>query len=300
MEYNRTEEIRFQRIVDYPFASHYVDIDGLRVHYLDEGNKDSLPVLLLHGVPTWSYLYRHMIPFLANAGFRVIVPDLAGFGKSDKPKDAKWHTLLNHVTSIKRLISELDLRDITLFGQDWGSMIGLRAATEDADRFAGIVISNGGLPTGKEKPPFLFILWKLFARFSPCLPIGRLVSYGSIRNLSKMERKAYRAPFPSAGFKNGIRVLPQRVQVAAKDPDAVLNEKAWQVLSQWKKPFLTVYGDKDPITRGWEKRFQNMIPGAIGQNHRILHAGHFIQEDAGIELAEIIITFIEHYPDLGK
>ena len=177
--------------------------------------------------------------------------------------------------------------------QDWGSMIGLRVASEQNDSFARIVLSNGGLPTGIEKPPLSFLFWKFFVRFSPFLPIGEIVNYGSTRKLSKNERRAYLAPFPSAEFKTGPRILPRRLPLSQKNPDAELNRRAWKILSNWEKPFLTVFSDSDPITRGLEKKFQKVVPGARNQNHTILHAGHFIQEDAGLDLAEIIISFIQ-------
>ncbi len=296
MDYYRVNDTCFQNLYEYPFSSHYIDIEGLRVHYLDEGPMDSKPVLLLHGVPTWSYLYRYLIPVLTAAGYRVIAPDLLGFGKSDKPADPNWHSLSAHVNCIRDLITHLDLRDITLFGQDWGSMIGLRVAVEISDRFEGIIISNGGLPTGVEKSSLLFRLWKCFASISPWFPVDKIVGLGCINKLSKEAKKAYRAPFPSAKFKLGPRKLPGRVPISKTDQEAELNRQAWQVLSRWTKPFLTVYGDSDPITRAWEVKFQEMIPGAKHQNHKILHAGHFIQEDAGLELAKIIITFIRNYP----
>ncbi len=300
MEYYRVEESHFKNLYEYPFLSHYIDIEGLRVHYLDEGPEDSKPVLLLHGVPTWSYLYRHIIPVLSTSGFRVIVPDLIGFGKSDKPAHIKWHSLQAHVSWISKLISLLDLREITLFGQDWGSMIGLRVAVEQPDRFAGIIISNGGLPTGLEKPPLSFRIWKFFVMYSPWFPIDQIVNFGSLTKLSTEEKRAYRAPFPGSKFKAGPRTLPGKVPVTRENPDAELNRQAWISLGNWKKPFLTVFGDADPITRGLDLKFAEMIPGAIGQNHLVLHAGHFIQEDLGPELAEIIVKFIRDYRPEAK
>jgi len=292
MEYYRVLESRFHLICDYPFESNYIDVEGLRIHYIDEGPRTSKPILLLHGVPTWSFLYRDIIPELSAAGYRVLAPDLAGFGKSDKPADPSWHSLSAHVRIIKSIISVLDLQEITLFGQDWGSMIGLRVAVEEADRFAGIIISNGGLPGRQEKIPVAFIIWRMFARFSPWFPIDRIVNLGCLTRLPKNARKAYRAPFPGSKYKIGPRILPRRVPLSVKNPDTELNRKAWELLSKWNKPFLTVFGDADPITRAWGKKLRLEIPGAKGQDHRVLRAGHFIQDDAGPELAEIIINFV--------
>ncbi len=288
----RTKESRFNQLKDYPFKSHYSDIEGIRIHYLDVGPGDAPVILLLHGVPSWSYLYREMIPILANAEFRVIAPDIAGFGKSDKPTGRDWHSLSNHSDIIGKLTKDLNLKNVFLFGQDWGSMIGLRVAMSDMDRYSGIIISNGGLPNGKEKKPLTFKLWMLFSKFSPWLPIDLIINAGSIKKLSKEEKKAYRAPFPKAKYKTGPRILPVKVPIRIKDKEAKLNVLAWEKLSKWEKPFLTIFGDSDPITKGWDKKFQSIIPGAFNQNHQTLNAGHFIQEDAGLALAEIIITFI--------
>lgn len=289
----RTHENRFLKLQDYPFQSHYFEMDGIRMHYLDEGNNDSLVILLLHGVPTWSYLYREIIPVLSDKGFRVIAPDLAGFGKSDKPLDSDWHNLTNHTRLITELVRRLELSNIVLFGQDWGSMIGLRAAMMDQDKYSGIIISNGGLPIGSEKKPFAFWIWNLFAKYSPWLPIGLIVNTGCKTKLSSSTRKSYKAPFPRPAYKKGVRALPKKVPSNKNSPEVRKNIESWDKLLVWTKPFLTVYGDSDPITRGWDKKFQTTIPGAQNQKHRILKAGHFIQEDEGLALAEIIITFIQ-------
>ncbi len=171
-------------------------------------------------------------------------------------------------------------------------MIGLRVAMNDPDRYAGIIISNGGLPTGKEKKPLIFKLWVLFSKFSPWLPVDLIINTGSIKKLSKEEKRAYKAPFPKARYKTGPRTLPGKVPIRINKQEAKLNDLTWEKLSKWKKPFLTIFGDSDPITRGWEKIFHSIIPGAAAQNHQILKAGHFIQEDAALALAKIIITFI--------
>jgi len=204
------------------------------MHYLDEGRKGSFPVLLLHGVPAWSYIYRKMIPVLSDAGFRVIAPDLVGFGKSDKPDNRSWHSLQNHIDYIDGLIQYLDISDIVLFGQDWGSMIGLREAASNPEKFSGIIISNGGLPEGNEKVPWQFRLWKLFARFSPFFPVGRIIEAGSLKNLTIDEKQAYKSPFPAGRHKKGPRALPGRVSLKYNHPDSAANREAWAV--PWLSP----------------------------------------------------------------
>ena len=291
MAFYRINESHFDNLNNYPFKPHYTDIEGLRIHYIDEGPRASKPVLLLHGVPTWSYLYRDIIPLLAEAGYRVIAPDLAGFGRSDKPVDHSWYSLSSHVRILCQLVATLDLSDITLFGQDWGSMIGLRMAVEVPERFGRIIISNGGLPTGKEEVPLLFTVWRLFARWSPYFPIDRIINSGCRTRLSKEQRRAYKAPFPGPKDKVGPRVMPRKVPLSTKHPEAAKNMAAWEKLESWHKPFLSVFGDSDPITRAWNEILRERIPGAKKQEHKVLKAGHFIQEDAGPELAEIIIKF---------
>lgn len=251
--------------------------------------------MLLHGVPTWSYIYRSIIPVVADAGYRVIAPDMAGFGKSDKPVDKTWHTLSNHVETFRDFISSLNLNNIMLFGQDWGSMIGLRLASDFPERFSGIIISNGGLPTGIEKIPLLFRIWKLFSIITPDIMAGCVVNFGCLRKITKSERAAYNLPFESRKSLAGPRSLPSRVPLLRNHPEAIKNRYAMERLAGWAKPFLTVFGDSDPLTRGWDRILQNRIPGSSGKDHRVLKAGHFIQEDAPLDLAEIIITFMIKY-----
>lgn len=285
----RTPESRFTGLKDYPFQSHFITINNLRMHYLDEGPPDKWPVLFLHGVPAWSYLYRHLIRIISNTGVRVVAPDLIGFGKSDKPGEKKAHTYQSHVELISGFIFRLKLKNITLFCHDWGSLIGLRIAAQYPDIFTGIIVSNGMLPAGEHKINSAFKLWKLFSGYSPCLPVGHIIQSGAIRKLDSEEKKAYDAPFPSAKYKAAIRSLPSRVPISANDPESVLNKTLWESLGKWKKPFLTLFSNNDPITRGADEYMQNRIPGAIGQDHKRLDAGHFIQEDRYQELAEIII-----------
>ena len=289
----RTPDDRFIDLPGYDFAPHYVDIDGLRMHYVDEGPAEADPVLLLHGEPSWSYLYRKMIPVLAAAGHRVIAPDLIGFGKSDKPTAVGDYSYAGHVDWIRQFIETLDVNDITLFCQDWGSLIGLRVAAENERRFARIALGNGFLPTGDEEFPRAFKIWRAFARWSPWFPIGRIIQSGTIIELSKLEMAAYDAPFPSAKYKAGARAFPRLVPTTPDNPASDANRRAWDEFERWDKPFLTTFSNRDPITRGGDRPFQSKVPGAQDLEHvKIRNAGHFLQEDKGKELAEVLVTFI--------
>jgi len=286
-----TPESCFEDLKDYPFQPHFVTTDNLQIHYVDEGPFDARPVLLLHGVPAWSYLYRHLIRNISKTGTRVVAPDLIGFGKSDKPGEAKFHTYQSHVEWITEFINILNLKEITLFCHDWGSLIGLRIAAMHPDLFTGIIVSNGMLPTGEYRINPTFKLWKFFARYSPFIPVDYVIESGVIHGLDKEEKRAYRAPFPSSEYKAAIRALPSRVPIFKNDPESVFNRKLWESLEKWEKPFLTVFSNKDPITSGGDIYMQKRIPGAAGQDHIKLDAGHFIQEDSRKELAEIINRF---------
>ena len=293
MKYLRTPESRFENLPGYDFAPHYVDIDGLRMHYVDEGPAEADPVLLLHGEPSWSYLYRKMIPVLAAAGHHVIAPDLIGFGKSDKPTAVGDYSYAGHVNWIRQFIETLDFNDITLFCQDWGSLIGLRVAAENERRFSRIALGNGFLPTGDEEFPRAFKIWRAFARWSPWFPIGRIIQSGTIIELSKEEMAAYDAPFPSAKYKAGARAFPRLVPTTPDNPASDANRRAWDEFERWDKPFLTTFSNRDPITRGGDRPFQSKVPGAQDLEHvKIRNAGHFLQEDKGKELAEVLVTFI--------
>lgn len=294
----RTPDSRFDRLSHYPFDSHYVELssselindnaDGLRMHYLDEGPSNVDPILMLHGEPSWSYLYRYMIPVCAAAGHRVIAPDLIGFGKSDKPTSIKDYSYQRHMNWLQAFIDQLDLNNITLVCQDWGSLLGLRLAAENESRFKAIVVGNGMLPTGEEKIPNAFKIWKAFALNSPWFPISRIVEFGSFKTFSKDEKTAYDAPFPSAKYKAGTRAFPALVPVRSDDPAAAANKAAWEVLKKWEKPFLTAFSNGDPITRGGDKYMQGLVPGAKNQPHITLKGGHFLQEDSGVEFAQAI------------
>jgi haloalkane dehalogenase len=289
----RTPESRFENLPGYNFEPHYADVDGLRMHYVDEGPRDGHVVLLLHGEPSWSYLYRTMIPPLAKAGLRVIAPDLIGFGKSDKPTRKSDYSYAIHVDWMRQFIELLDLSDITMFCQDWGSMIGLRVAAENEHRFARIALGNGGMVTGDKEMPKAFKIWRAFALYSPWFPIGKIIQKATITELSDDIVAAYDAPYPSAKYKAGARAFPALVPITPDDPASDANRAAWQVFERWEKPFLTTFSNRDPITRGGEKGWQERVPGAKNQNHvKIKNAGHFLQEDRGPELAAVLVDFV--------
>ena len=289
----RTPDDRFEDLPDYNFEPHYAKVDGLRMHYLDEGSQDGETVLLLHGEPSWSYLYRHMIPPLVEAGLRVVAPDLVGFGKSDKPVSKSDYSFAGHVDWMREFIESLDLSGITLFCQDWGSLIGLRVAAENERRFARIALGNGGLPTGDQTMPNAFMKWRAFALHSPYFPIGKIIQKGTTTNLRDEVVAAYDAPFPSRKFKAGARMFPALVPIRPDDPASEANRRAWAAFGRWEKPFLTAFSDRDPITRGGDRVWQKHVPGAQGQKHVTIEgAGHFLQEDKGEELAAVLIEFI--------
>ncbi len=273
-----TPDDRFVDLPDWPYAPNYIEIaGGLRVHYVDEGPREAQPVLMLHGEPTWAYLYRHMIGPAVDAGFRVVAPDLIGFGRSDKPLDRAAYSYAAQVAWMRQWIEALDLKDIILACQDWGSLIGLRLVAEMRERFAGVALSNGGLPEG-QRAPRAFAIWRAFSRYSPVFPIGKIVKAGAKRELSAAEIAAYDAPFPTRESKVAARVYPSFVPLG--DNIAVPDQKrAWAALEAFDKPFLCCFSDGDPITRGGDALFTSRVPGAARVTHRTLHGGHFIQED---------------------
>jgi haloalkane dehalogenase len=295
----RTPDRRFEGLPEYPFEPHYAEVSGgrtgpLRMHYLDEGPRDAAAVLLLHGEPTWSYLYRHMIPVLAAAGHRCIAPDLIGFGRSDKPTAAADYTYARHVAWLRSLVFDhLALRGITLFGQDWGGLTGLRLVAADPARFARIMISNTGLPTGEEPATDAFLRWQRFARETEQFAVGQIVDSGCTTDLSPVVIAGYDAPFPDDSFKVAARVFPALRPTSPDDPAHDDNVAAWEVLRRFDRPFRCAFSDQDPITAGGAKRFMTEIPGAWSQPHTtITGAGHFVQEDRGPELAHVLTEFI--------
>ncbi len=296
----RTPDSRFENLPGYDFEPNYLNIRGYRVHYLDEGPADGEVVLLLHGEPTWSYLYRKMIPVLNAAGYRTIVPDLIGFGRSDKPMSMDTHTYLFHVDAMTELVDQLDLTEVTFFGQDWGGLIGLRVVAENEERFARVVVGNTGLgaPTRRELPNSgAFMQWKAINQGMidrGDIPTGTMVA-NSVGDPSL--QAAYDAPFPDPSYKAGALIMPQRVPMTVEYPGAIANAAAWEVFRQWQKPFLTAFSDSDPITAGGYAVFQREIPGAQGQNHVTIEgAGHFLQEQKGEELARVIADFMRDNP----
>jgi haloalkane dehalogenase len=301
MQILRTPNERFHDLPDYPFAPHYLNVpdgDGgdLRIHYLDEGPEDGSIILLLHGEPSWSFLYRKMIPPLVDGGFRVIVPDLVGFGRSDKPTEKSDYSYKKLIDWTTFFVDSLDLQKVTLFGQDWGGLIGLRLATANSDRFARLIVANTGLPVGGEMPEAFFKWQEASQRFSK-LPVGRIVNGGTITPLSREIKAGYDAPFPDETYKAGARMLPMLVPVDPDDPEAAANRLAWRKLMRWEKPLLTTFSDSDPITRGGDAPFQRLVPGAKDQPHVIISdAGHFLQEDKGEEIAGVIVQFIVNSP----
>jgi haloalkane dehalogenase len=299
MESLRTPDERFADLPDYPFAANYVEIsdqDGgtLRVHYIDEGPTDGPVVLAMHGEPSWSYLYRKMIPLLVAAGHRVIAPDLVGFGKSDKPTEKSDYTYARHVAWMQEaIIDHLDLRNTTFFGQDWGGLVGLRLVAENPDRFDRVIVGNTGLPTGEQQPSEAFMNWQKFSQTTPVFDIGFLLNAATNTELSEGEIAAYDAPFPDDSFKEGARIFPSLVPTQPDDPAADANKAAWEVFTKWEKPFITCFSDGDPVTAGGDKPFLKFVPGANGQPHvTIAGANHFFQEDAPEELCQVIIDAI--------
>ena len=327
----RTPESRFEHLEDYPFGPHYVSIDDgdggeLRMHYVDEGQGELL--LCLHGQPTWSYLYRKMIPILVDAGYRVVAPDTVGFGKSDKPVDRADYTYRNHVSWMTRFVEALDLRDITLVCQDWGGLIGLRVLADQPDRFARVVAANTGLPDAKGIPeemaapmhqlydslPALppaemsrklaenengagFMYWIKYCDKYPELVVSDVVAITAGGRLSDAQRAAYDAPFPAEEYMQGARQFPSLVPIFPDDPAVEDNRRAWEVLATFDKPFLTSFSDGDPVTAGAHVRFQKTVPGAQNVQHVTVEgAVHFLQEDAGEALAGNIIRFCADHP----
>lgn len=300
MEVVRTPESRFADLPDYPFEPHYVEIpsgDGgsLRVHHLDEGDPDAPVVLLLHGEPSWSYLYRHMVPVLVEAGLRVVAPDLVGFGRSDKPSRREDYTYARHVRWLDaHVIDALDLRDVTLVCQDWGGLLGLRLVAHHPERFARVVAANTFLPTGDRHPGEAFLAWQRFSQEVPELQVGRLINGGCTTDLDEATVAAYDAPFPDESYKEGARQFPALVPTSPDDPEAQPNRDAWKVLERFDKPFLCAFSDSDPITAGADKPLRSRIPGARDQAHTTIEdAGHFLQEDKGPQLAQIVVDLVK-------
>lgn len=331
MEFFRTPDERFENLEGYPFAPNYVflsDCEGgeLRMHYLDEGPVDGEVVVCLHGQPTWSYLYRKMVPVLVKAGYRVIVPDLVGFGRSDKPTKRSNHTVQRHIGWIVELIEQLDLQNITFFGQDWGGLIGLCAVVDTPDRFARVVAANTGLPVGvpeamndfahqyydsiplvnanemainlvKNENGLGFLYWVKWCAETPDLDVPFVVRSSVMHGLTEGEQKAYAAPFPDENYKAAPRQFPSNVPIMSDNPAVPLFKEAWKFFEAFKKPFICIFGDSDPVTAGSDNELIRRIPGAQDQKHQQLKGvGHFLQEDAGPEVAELMAGFMQDNP----
>jgi len=297
MKILRTPEERFARLPDFPYRPQHVDVvdprlGTLRMTYVERGPANGPVMLLLHGEPSWGYLYRHMIAPLASSGLRVVVPDLIGFGRSDKPSQQSAFSYAGHVDWMDQFLKTMGLADICLFGQDWGGLIGLRLVARHPRLFSRVAIANSGLPTGDHPASEAFLRWQEFARSAPVLPISKIVDKGCTRDLLPAELEAYDAPFPDETYKAGARAFPSLVPTRPDDPASKDNREAWLALKSYRRPFLTLFSDSDPITRGGESVFRKLVPGAAGQAHEIIEgAGHFLQEDAGERLAGTLARF---------
>jgi len=311
----RTPDSAFQELPDYPFAANYVDSLGYRIHYVDEGPRDGQVILLMHGQPSWSYLYRHMIPVLANAGFRVIAPDNVGFGKSDKPLKSSDHSYQMHIDVMSNFVDELALENVTFFGQDWGGLIGLRVVAERPSKFSRIMISNTTLPAApgiqgwlgyplfrfsawkegdiQEIDPnnFTFSKWVAYARHTNNFDFAGLFQRATTRTLSDEDLAGYAAPYPTNEYRAAIRIFPTLVASQLRQNQKVMDE----FYSKWDKPLLTAFGTDDSLMAGRDEAWQKTVPGAKGQQHTLVEGGaHFIQDDKPNELSRLLIEFINN------
>ena len=294
MKVLRTPEDRFADLPDFGYRPGYGEVDGVRVAYVEAGPADGEPVLLLHGEPSWSFLYRKVMPVLAGAGLRAIAADLVGFGRSDKPAEVGDHSFARHVEWIRGLaFDHLDLRGLTIVGQDWGGLIGLRLAAEHPDRFARLVAANTGLPTGDQPMPQVWWQFRRVVEHASELDVARLVQAGCRHTLAPGVRAGYDAPFPDARYQAGPRAMPLLVPTAPDDPATAANRAAWAALTTATTPLLVAFSDGDPITGGMAPILRTALAGARGRDHPVITgAGHFLQEDAGEELAEAIVRFL--------
>jgi haloalkane dehalogenase len=306
MDLLRTPDDRFDDLAGFPLAPRWVEVadpDGgaaIRVATYAAGPDDAPAVLMLHGEPTWSYLYRHVVDAVVGAGLRAVAVDMVGFGRSDKPAAIADHSYARHVAWTTEVVAALDLRDVVLVGQDWGGLIGLRLVAAEPERYAGVVASNTGLPTGDHDMPAVWWQFRKAVEKAQVLDVGRLVASGCVHGLADADRAAYDAPFPDETFKEGARQFPMLVPTAPDDPASESNRRAWEVLRRWDKPFLTAFSDSDPITAGGDRVLQSDIPGASGMPHTTIQgAGHFLQEDRGEELARVIVDFVGSTPGSG-
>lgn len=304
MQVLKTPESAFANITDFPYTPHYVQVTDtvsseITMAYYQAGPKDGHTILLMHGEPTWAYLYRKMIPTLVEAGFNVLAPDLIGFGRSDKLERREDYTYARHVIWVKEWFNQVVKGPVTLFCQDWGGLLGLRLVADMPERFAGVMVSNTGLPTGDQPPSEAFTKWRRFSQDVPAFPTSSIIQGATVSELSEHTLKAYDAPFPSEEYKAGARMFPLLVPASPDSVEAQSNRNAWERLRQFKKPFMTAFGDSDPVTAGGDSIFQKLVPGCEGIEHAVIKdGGHFIQEDKGEELAALLKRFIEQTHNL--
>ena len=298
MKVLRTPEDRFADLPDFGYRPGYGEVDGLRLAYVEAGPADGEPVLLLHGEPSWSFLYRKVMPVLAGAGLRAIAADLVGFGRSDKPAEVGDHSFARHVEWIRGLaFDHLDLRGLTIVGQDWGGLIGLRLVAEHPGRFARVVAANTGLPTGDVPMPDVWQRFREVVRTAPALSVSRLVQSGCRTTLTPEVLAAYEAPFPDPSYAAAVRAMPELIPTSPDDPASEANRAAWRQLAAWDKPFLVAFSDRDPITGAMAPVLKDTVPGAAGLEHPVIEgAGHFLQEDAGERLGAVIAEFVRAHP----
>lgn len=294
----RTPDDRFADLPDWPYEPRYSEVDGLRIHHVDVGPVSGEAILCLHGEPSWAYLYRKMIPVFVDRGYRVVVPDLVGFGRSDKPVERHDYTFQRHVDWMTAWMRTNDLTGLTLVCQDWGGLIGLRMLAENPDRFRRAVVANTFLPVGDRPPSDAFLRWQKYSQETAHFHVGGIVSGGcATRPLPDAVVAAYDAPFPDDSYQAGARQFPTLVPTSPDDPAVPANQAAWMVLEQWDKPMLTAFSDRDPITAGADRVFQTRVPGCRGQQHTtIVGAGHFLQEDQGPAFAAAVGDFIAANP----
>lgn len=302
LKFLTTPERCFEQIVDFCYTPRFLQVDdneggSLKLHYIDEGSKDANVVLMLHGEPSWSYLYRKMIDPVLAAGYRVIAPDLIGFGKSDKPTKRSDYTYQRHLDWLRQVIIQLNLSDITLVCQDWGGLLGLRLVAEHSDLFARVLAANTMLPTGDHAASEAFLNWQTFSQEVEEFPVAGIIKGGTVTPLSPEVLAAYNAPFPDETYKAGVRQFPLLVPTSPDNPASEANRVAWQTLQKFAKPFITAFSDSDPVTSGGDKIMQKLIPGCQGQAHTTVEqGGHFLQEDQGKQIAEVLITFMHANP----
>ena len=302
LQFLTTPEHCFEKITDFDYTPNFLQVDdnesgSLKLHYIDEGPKDANVVLMLHGEPSWAYLYRKMIDPVVAAGYRVIAPDLIGFGKSDKPTERTDYTYQRHLDWVRQVVVQLDLKDITLVCQDWGGLLGLRLVAEHPELFARVLAANTMLPTGDHAASEAFLNWQTFSQQVEVFPVAGIIKGATVTPLSTEVLAAYDAPFPDETYKAGVRQFPLLVPTTPDNPASKANRLAWQTLQKFTKPFITAFSDSDPVTAGGDKIMQKLIPGCKGQAHTTIEqGGHFLQEDQGKQLAEVLLTFINANP----